>query len=421
MRVTKIIILAASLVTFALFQKAYAQPLNPLISFSVESCSLDEALEKLFAEYELNVAFSKAELSKIHIESYSCNYKSVEEVLADLLNGTDYDFKKVGKQYVIRKIQRIVPTPPDDPELAATPPEEEVVVKTEMVTNKTADTIHIIDTVQLIRTVMRYDTVVEVKHEVIHDTVYSVKYKGLTFPWPSFKDNGWFIAPAVTLSKLGLTPNYAALDYPIELVPVAAYSVGMDAGYQYQRLGVGVSLSYKSFKYSFSFDQSITEGDYYVNDTLDTYYVVHPSGDTTYQYILDSTYIPLTTTNFAYQDVNRVDYLSLGLFASFDFLRFNYFRMFVKAGFSADFALSCPGSYLLSEAPFHESIVKDQVESIRFAYFGGLGMGFKAGDHFEIVPEVRYRQMIGAPYRQDFPLEMKLHYWDFRLGLSYYF
>ena len=81
------------LVVFCVFsQQSFAQSFDPLISFSVESCSLDVALEKLFAEYELNVAFSKAELSKIRIESYSCSYKSVDEVLTDLLKGTDYGF-----------------------------------------------------------------------------------------------------------------------------------------------------------------------------------------------------------------------------------------------------------------------------------------------------------------------------------------
>jgi hypothetical protein len=408
-------------------REAFSQPLNPLISFSVESCNLDEALEKLFAEYELNVVFSKAELSHVRIESYTCSYKSVEEVLTDLLRGTGFGFRKVGKQYVIRKD---LPAPPENnttqQEATVAPPqpvvtEPPVVYKRDTVVNKTADTIRIIDSVTTIRTVMRYDTVVEVKHEVEHDTVYTVKYKGLAFPWPSFKDNGWFITPAVTLSSMKIVSNNTTTEQSIALIPVSAYSAGMDVGYKYQRLGVGMSLSYKSIKYSFSFDQCFTEGDYYVNDTLDTYYVVHPSGDTTYQYILDSTYIPLTTTDFSWQDVNRVDYLSLGLFASIDFLKFNYFRMFAKAGIAADFAVSCSGSYIANEAPYHERITMNQVESVRLTYFGGLGMGFKAGNHFEIVPEVRYRQMSGSPYRTGFQMDMKLRYWDFRLGLSYYF
>ena len=427
MRLHKSTIFILLFLAFIFPREAFSQPLNPLISFSVESCNLDEALEKLFAEYELNVVFSKAELSHIRIEGYSCSYKSVEEVLTDLLRGTGFGFKKVGKQYVIRKD---LPAPPENDdtqqETIVVPPapplqEPTTVVKQDTVANRTADTVRIIDSVMMIRTVMRYDTIVEVKHEVKHDTVYAVKYKGLNFPWPSFKDNGWFITPALTLSSMSIASNNEVLDNTIALAPVSAYGFGMDVGYKYKRLGVGMSLSYKSIKYSFSFDQCVTEGDYYVNDTLDTYYVVHPSGDTTYQYILDSTYIPLTTNTFAYSDVNSIDYLSIGVFASIDFLKFNYFRMFAKAGLSADFAVSCSGSYFVDEAPYHKRITKNDVEQVRLTYFGGLGMGFKAGNHFEIVPEVRYRLMSGSPYRNSFPLDMKLSYWDFRLGLSYYF
>ena len=419
MRIQKTIIFAALLLVCALFQKSYAQPINPLISFSVESCNLDEALEKLFAEYELNVAFSKAELSKIRIEGYTCSYKSVEEVLSDLLRGTGYGFKKVGKQYVIRKDlvpaeEQLVSQGPD-----ITPPSEVIVQKTKTVVNKNADTVCIIDTVKLIRTVMRYDTVVQV--ETQHDTVYEVKYQGVALPWPSFKDNGWFIGPSLTISSLVLRYNTTETDNPVQIAPISAYGIGIDGGYKHKRLSVGMTLAYKSLKYSIGFDKTLAEGDYYVNDTLDTYYVVHPAGDTTYQYILDSTYIPLTTTNYAYRDVNRIDYLSLGLFASFDFVKLNYFRMFAKAGLTADFPLACSGSYIVTEAPYHEAITKEQAESVRLTWFGGLGLGFKLGNHFEIVPEVHYRQMVGSPYRADFPIDMRLRFWDFRLGLIYYF
>lgn len=426
MRLHKSILIVLLLSALFFTQKAFSQPINPLISFTVESCNLDEALEKLFAEYELNVVFSKAELSHIRIEGYTCSYKSVEEVLTDLLQGTGFGFKKVGKQYVIRKDAQIIPEITDTQQEAIAghlePATEEppIVYKKDTLVNSTADTIRIIDSVKVIRTVMRYDTVVEVRHHTEYDTVYAVKYKGLSFPWPNFVDNGWFVTPALSISSLKIGSD-APVANTFALTPVSAYGVGVDAGYKHKRLGVGMSLAYKSVRYSFSFDQCLSEGDYYLNDTLDTYYVVHPAGDTTWQYILDSTYIPLTTVSFDYQDINRIDYLSLGLFASFDFLKFNYFRLFVKAGLSADFALSCSGSYIVEEAPYHERIAKNQVEAVRFTYFGGLGMGFKAGNHFEIVLEVRYRQMLGSPYRSDFPMDMKLSYWDFRLGLSYYF
>ena len=74
-----------------------------------------------------------------------------------------------------------------------------------------------------------------------------------------------------------------------------------------------------------------------------------------------------------------------------------------------------------AETPYHEEITKDQMESVRLTWFGGLGFGFKVGNHFELVPEVHYRQMVGSPYQAGFPIDMRLHYWDFRLGLTYYF
>ncbi len=409
---------------FALPKSSQAQSFNPLISFSVESCTLDKALEKLFADYELNVAFSKAELSKIRIESYSCSYKSVEEVLSDLLKGTDYGFKKIGKQYVIKKNQQLVNVPEATITQPAEPHVEVVKPKTDSVVPKAGEVIRIFDTVQVIKTVMRYDTVVKIQHEVKTDTVYTVKYQGWHIPWPKFRDNGWFITPSVTMSSASFK-HEGGMPEPengsIDVTPSFAYGVGLDGGYKHNRLSVGMNLSYRSVRYRFLLEQTVFDGDYYVNDTLDTYYTVHPAGDTTYQYILDSTYVPLTTTQYAYRDVNRLDYLSVGLFASFDFVKMEHFRAFAKAGVSLDFLVGYAGSLNATAAPFHAPIAKEQVEPTRISYYGGLGVAFKVANRIELVPEVRYRVTNGSLYRADFPFDMKMRMWDFRLGLTYYF
>ena len=409
-------------------KEAKAQSFNPLISFSVESCTLDKALEKLFAEYELNIAFSKAEMSKIRIEKYSCSYKSVEEVLTDLLKGTDYGFKKIGKQYVIKKNQLLV----NDPTATITPPAEQQTEVVEpiqdVVLNKTGDTIHIVDSLTIIRTVMRYDTVydtvVEVKHELRTDTVYEVKYKGWQIPWPKFKDNGWFITPSVTLAMAMFRHEHELpqLDNgSVALTPSFVYAVGLDGGYKHKRLSVGMNLAYRSVRYRFLLEKTDYDGDYYVNDTLDTYYTVHPAGDTTFQYILDSTYVPLTTTNYAYRDVNQLDYLNVGVFVAFDFVRLEHFRAFVKAGASLDFLVGYAGSLNANESPYHAPIEKSQIEPRRLSYYGGLGVAFKIVNRVELVPEVHYRVTNGSLYRADFPYDLKMHSVDFRLGLTYYF
>ena len=402
-------------------KSAKSQSFNPLISFSVESCSLDKALEKLFAEYELNVAFSKAEMSKIRIESYSCSYKSVEEVLTDLLKGTGYGFKKVGKQYVIRKNQLLV----NEPDATVTPPAEPVVEvvkpKTDTIVDKSSEVIRIIDTVQVIRTVMRHDTVEKLK--VLHDTVRTVVHEGLTIPWPKFKDNGWFIGASMTASPTNFKYENAFPEIEngmMDVAPIPSYCVGLDGGYKQNRLSVGMNLSYRSVRYRFLLEKTDFFGDYYVNDTLDTYYVVHET-DTTYHYLLDSTYVPLTTTNYAYRDINQLDYLSVGLFATFDFIKLEHFRGFFKAGVSADFLVNYAGSLNATELPYHAPIAKEQVNPIRFSFFGGIGAAFKVANRIELVPEMSYRVTGGSLYRADFPFNMKLRMMDFRLGLTYYF
>ena len=402
------------LVCFAFPQKVFSQDFNPLISFSVETCTLDEALEKLFAEYELNVAFSKAELSKIRIESYSCSYKSVEEVLTDLLRNTGYGFKKVGKQYVIRRTQPFVPVV-NNPQPEPDKPKDDLVHVTDTVVSKTGDTIRIFDTLMVIRTVMRHDTVVRVEQVVETDTVYTIKYQGYEIKWPDFRDNGWFVAPSLTLGALRLDyePNEELSS--ATFAPISAIGIGLDGGYKHNRMAVGMTVGYRSAKYSFSFSETLAEGDYYVNDTLDTYYVVHPAGDTVFHYILDSTYVPLTSSNYNWRDVNRLDYLSVGLFASFDFLKMEHFRMFAKAGAAADILLTSSGSWVNAE------ITREQTQPVKFSYFGGLGAAVKVGNHVEIVPEVAYRGTAKSVYRNDFPLDLRLHQWDFRLGLTYYF
>lgn len=403
---------------FLMPEKTCAQTFNPLISFSVESCTLDRALEKLFAEYELNVAFSKAELSKIRIEHYSCSYKSVEEVLTDLLRGTDYGFKRIGKQYVVRKLQTI------EPEQNATIPEpgkteEIVVLKTDTVVNKTADTIRIFDTTLVVRSVMRYDTVVRV--EVQTDTVYTVKYKGYEIKWPDFRNNGWFVAPWLELGVLKLDCQWNEGVAENVLTPISTYALGLEGGYKHKRFSGGLSIGYRSAKYSIAFDQTLTSGDYYVSDTLDTYYTIHPAGDTVFHYILDSTYVPLTTTHYACRDVNRIDYLSVGLFASFDFVKTEHFRAFVKAGAAMDFLLASSGSYYSNDNPLQTPVTKDQTVPLKLAFFGGLGAAVKVGNHVELVPEVSYRNTVKALYNNEIPFDLRKHQWNFRLGLTYYF
>lgn len=414
-------------ITFFLFlfatlqpKEAKAQSFDPLISFSVESCSLDVALEKLLAEYDINVAFSKAELSKIKIERYTCSYKSSEEVLADLLKGTGYSFRKIGMQYVIRRNKALEPEAKDEPVSEITKH------KTETIMGKKGDTIRVFDTMQVIRTVMRYDTIV--RYDTIEkvDTIFDIKYKGYEIHWPKFKDNGWFISPSVAYGFAFIDKKISQAlteqNISVGLLPSSDFSVALDGGYKTKRFSAGMSLSYNSFRYRFQFDETTFSGGYYVNDTLDTYYVVHPNfGDTTYYYVLDSTYIPLETTLNSFRDVNRHDYLDLGAFATFDVVKNAHFRLFVKAQAAVGFLLHAEGSTIKQGQNAGTSLTINDLNHTRFTYQIGLGGAWKVANRVELIPEVYYRKAVGNLFRNESPINMQTRYLGLKLGLTYYF
>ena len=426
--ILRIFSIALFLMLFTTFQpkEAKAQSFDPLISFSVESCTLDIALEKLLAEYDINVAFSKAELSKIRIEKYTCSYKSAEEVLADLLKGTNYGYRKIGMQYVIRKNKAYSPEIPNEQNEQEEPISEITKLKTETIMDKTGDTIRVFDTMQVIRTVMRYDTIVRYDSIYQIDTVYDIKYKGYEIHWPKFKDNGWFITPSLAYGFASIDskvdPALADQNISISLLPSSDFTIAVDGGYKTNRLSVGMGISYSTLRYRFQLDETTFTGDYYLNDTLDSYYVVHPNiGDTTFYYILDSTYIPLETTFNSFRDVNRHDYFGISAFASFDMVKNAHFRLFLKAQATVGFLTYAEGSTIKDGQYADNLLTVNNLKSTKFSFQIGLGGAWKVANRIELIPEIYYRKTVGGLYREPSPIDIQTHCIGLKLGLTYYF
>lgn len=412
-------------------QKSFSQVIDPVISFSVESCSLDVALEKLFAEYDVNVAFSKAELSQIRIPAYSCSYKPVDEVLRDLLKDTDYGYKKIGRQYVIKKMPVFVPVYPEnhtnDPAVPAVVENHKV----DTVLNRSTDTLRIFDTLFVTRILIQRDTVIKQNTVVEHDTTYIRKRNPVEFNWPSFRNNGWFANVSYehawgnlkqSLNNPDFEELYGLYNQSADLSCFAMNGVMAEAGYKQNRLSYGLSLLYRSLNYRFAMNRTVTEGNYYVNDTVDTYYVVNQvSGDTSFCYVLDSVFVPLETYNFSCREDNRLNYLGVGGFCSFDVFSAEYFRLFVKAGFSLDFLIDARGSMFSTDKPFYTNDLKDCAEKVKFNYSFGIGAALKVGERLELVPEVDYRGYAGSLCRKDYPIGLRMQSVVLKLGLTYYF
>lgn len=412
-------------------KKSYSQVIDPVISFSIGSCTLDVALEKLFAEYDVNVAFSKADLSKVRIPAYSCSYKAIDEVLSDLLKGTDYGFRKIGRQYVIKKMPTFVPVYPENHTNDPAVPSMVENHKVDSVLNRRADTLRIYDTLFVTRILIQRDTVVKEKTVVEHDTTFIRKRNPIEFNWPSFKNNGWFVNLSYehawgnlkqSLNDVDYEELYDLYNHSVDLSDAAMNGISVTAGCKNSRLSYGATLSYRSVNYRFSMDRLTQQGDYYVNDTLDTYYVVNQvSGDTTCCYVLDSLYVPLSVHDYSCREVNRLNYLGIGGFCSYDLFTAEYFRLYASVAISVDFLLNAQGATFIAEAPFYVNDLGENVCKLKFNYSVGLGAALKVGERMELIPEVAYRSHAGSLLDMDYPISLQMRSVAFKLGMSYYF
>lgn len=412
---------------------AQVQP-GQTISFSVAQCFLDQALDKLYADFHVNVAFSKDELSTIMIPFYKVENQSIESVLEGLLQNTGYTFKKVGGQYVIIK-QSSKPAPKVEQPSSPTPPKPVKPIPPvkpplpdsllHNVTPPTPDTIRLVDTI--IQTQVIYDTLLVRDTLVKHDTIRTFAIRRFRFGATDFKGKGWFLSASVSTGDChmgALLTNgneYASIhDTVVKFQPALFNDVELSAGYTPNRLSISIGVSNRSASCRFLLDRKIMKGDYYVYDTAETYYVIHET-DTSFYAILDSTYVTKEEFSYSYRDVNTFRYLGVNLTLSYVFYRNTFTRLYLKGNLSSDFLLSATGSVMDMDEPYHNSNLKQVSAPIVFSYYAGLGGSFRISKNSEFLAELGLRRGLTSAYSPDYPLDIRTSIPALKLGFNYYF
>ena len=83
----------------------YLKAINPQVSISYKNVSVDSALQKLVTDYEVPIIYpSKIADQYVSIDCYNCD---LETVLNIILSEINYDWKKIGNQYTIFKINTL--------------------------------------------------------------------------------------------------------------------------------------------------------------------------------------------------------------------------------------------------------------------------------------------------------------------------
>ena len=150
------------------------------ISISFENINVDAALNRLYKEYSIKLAYSASDLQGYQIKHYSAENKAVKDVLSDILANTGCSFKYIGNQVVIFK-DRNVPDKEsnDDNKHDSRKPKKEKHKENDLlqVPLKVSDTVFVHDTITFVRTdtIVRTDTLIKTETIRVVDTVIVYK------------------------------------------------------------------------------------------------------------------------------------------------------------------------------------------------------------------------------------------------------
>lgn len=413
------------------------------ISFRIERCSLEVALQKLYEECGVKLAFNRDELSGVVVNSYSADGVAVEQILASLLNGSGLSYKKIGGQYVIKRDINSNVTAPPKKNIEVTQEKSKPITpsapKPQQQPQPSApDTIRVVDTIVKKEIVYRVDTIREKEVVVQTDTVVVYKYTSSKIKklrknifandYSHHKDFSLSFSAYQSVALYsdkrtnGTEFWYEFYEKSFQNFSLRNYAVKVNGAYTYNRFQFGLGVSFSSFQRRLDFHRDIVTGGYYEVTLLDTYYVVDPiTNDVSYYNIYDSTFIPRQVQIIEYVDNNRLGYLGLNADVAYSYYADDNVKLYIKAGFGASFLLYFNGSLIGTQEPFMCIDDTDKIQKFKLNAMAGLGARITLSEQVEFVPEISYHNYFGSVYTDDSPVSSHIDVISLGIGLIYYF
>lgn len=402
-------------------QEAVAQSENK-INFSVKNVSLVQALEKLYSENKVNIAFSNSDINPNTKVTCSAENKTIEEILQNILPADEYIFQKIGNQYVIlRKNTKSQEkkTEKDSNPIITTDTVEKIVIKTD--------------------TIIRIDTLTKVDTLVIHDTVTIFKeapaalkrnkIKNLRsdiFYLDQRREKGFALQASysqhLTFYNYKNESQYTDLvdTYEDAIKPsLRSCQISVGGIYFLKRFSSSLDITISSLRHKFNYSQSFVEGGFYRIDTLDTYYTIG-SNDTIWQFVTDSVYVPREEKDWSYRDINSFLYLGLQLNVAFDVIHQENVKIYAKAGLGLNYLIYYSGTVIQPNESKNTILLKDSdLQKINLSYNFGVGGRFSIAQNFDLITEINYFKYT-RPVVKDFLLDINFQGVGLKLGLIYY-
>ena len=392
---------------------------NKNIDFKIDNEKLSSALNRLSNQAHLNFTYDAGD----SLFNTRVNYAAVDKpplvILDDLLS--DHNFKRIGNQIVIFKIadkQTEIPVVAKESNENIVSVEEAVTISSFQYENPQPifDTIFISDTVYRILT----DTLRVLDTIFIEKEKKSVrsKYKNSDIEYfnPAIaRDYGWsgsiFLAPILSNFSLASQEN---------TVSIRNFSLGLEVSKTFNKWNVSGGLKLTHFSENYNHTYNISEGGFFVTDTIDEYYTVTES-DTSWYYVTDSTYTPIDYEEYSYNIKNRIGYLEFFAAVSYDYYTTKDFRLYAKVGVQTGIMIYNSGLAIPdADKPSGVDFADLNFNNASFSLLLGTGIKYRINDHLDFNTEIYYFSNFNEVLN-DYPISKKIKGLGLKFGLIYYF
>ena len=412
-------ILSITFLLLAIFlpnqQPVFAQSLEgETMDINVSEAKLSTVLIIISDKTNINFSYNSDEAVFSKKITYSAHDKNPLIILDEILNDTEYGFKMIGNQVVILKNENKTKKTEKKENIN----NESTITVTKYIPKLIYDTIFLTDTLIEIQkdTIIITDSIFIEKQT--QDTTQNTRNKEVYsdyFNQVPKRESGLsadlFIAPIV--SNFSLVRND-------KQYTVRSYSLGAEVSKIYRNWMIKGGIKLTNFDEKFNHTYSDQEGGFYSTDTIDEYYTID-MGDTAYFYVTDSTWNPLNIHDYDYNINNRIGLLELSLSVTYDFVKTDKARYYIRAGGQFGVLIYREGLAI----PYPEQSEGVDFADLKFnqqsfSFIAGIGLKYKLAEEFDFNGEAYYLRYMDDIVK-DYPQSTKINGLGLKFGLIYYF
>jgi hypothetical protein len=407
--------------------------------FEVQNKPLFEVLDKLSDLTSVHFTYNSNEPAFGQRITYKASKKTFDNILNDILNLSGQKSKKIGNQWVIfanadarEATQAVVEVPNPQTIVPLQDTIAQNSIKTNILPASKPDTLIIRDTLILKESVIHTDTlVIRDTVTVIKEVRHNRKPGFRNFPKDFFqfdpnRSDGLFLGLSYGQYYGGVQNKSTAgyedilkLSNDSESLSLRNYSLGADIGYSLKKWAFSFGLELKGFSNRFKYNQVLSSGGYFRQDTVSWYYNIVEL-DTTWFAITDSTYLPFEKTEVNYNQLNRMGLLDLQLGVAYTWYAYANTRLYVKGRVGYSMMIYQDGILIQNKPDFPGmNFSEANLARNRMTYQLGAGVNFMAGNTFDLFAEIGY-QGYSKSLIADYPIDKRLFSVGFKMGIVFF-